>query len=797
MNNTEERGGVGGRWNRICRAAAISAIAASLVWGLCTPASAQTTVRDIVEQSKLKQSTTSSPTAPATDGRIRQAQRPGGAVQRVRSIPSRSSQNQNTPAAQQTGEPGNPNRPMNQGTAQEPISVDFVDAPLSEVVKAIGVFTGRNFLLDPTISSQKVTIISHHKIPPDLAFEFLETVLTFQNFEVVEALDGNLVRIGPKNLSGSDKLPIYTGKNQPHPGYDNRAIHIVQVQYANAEEVSQLLQSVGSQNAEITVFQYTNTLLIKDTADGIRNMFTVLESVDVPGYDINFEIFPLEYTRAEALAQQLEQVLLNNDDAGRNAPRQPARPTTVRSARGAATPNRPSNVIVGTADNTLRMVPDERLNALIVVATATQMEQVRSLILELDTPTPYESENFHHVALKNAKAEDVAAALEPLISTQPRQGAQQGSAATGEVQPFEKQVTITPYEPNNALVIVASPQDFQLLKAMIDQLDQPARQVSIEVMIIAVTIQDSFELSVEAAAIANEDFFGLSNAVNLANVLVSGPTALAGGGGTFGILDGTTTVLDPTTGSEVTVNNVPFLMKALETLSDVDVLSKPNLMTKNNAESRLFSGQNVPFITGQSDINPQSGFQSRNNIQRERVGIELTVTPRINDGDNVTLELLVASDEVIGSVAGLDVNETGITTAESEIATEVEVPDGQTAVIGGLIRDSHTKSNSQVPWFGDIPLLGNLFKSRRNNFRRENLIVLVTPHIILNHKDLKAVTDARMDTFYDNRLDDIFGEKGYIKKQKKKSDRRKNYRPSNKARPGGTNLNSMEPGAEE
>ncbi len=796
MNNFGRGGAAGDPWSHACRAVVLAVVTSSLALGMCSPASAQTTVRDIMEKSKQDRQAASSTTASGTDGRIRQAQRPGGSVQRVRSIPSRSNQSPNVPAAQQTGESGNPNRPMNQGTAQEPISVDFVDAPLSEVVKAIGVFTGRNFLLDPTISSQKVTIISHHKIPPDLAFDFLETVLTFQNFEVVEALDGNLVRIGPKNLSGSDKLPIFTGKNQPDPGYDNRAIHIVQVEYANAEEVSQVLQSVGSQSAEITVFQYTNTLLIKDTADGIRNMFTVLESVDIPGYDISFEIFPLEYTRAEALAQQLEQVLLS-DGSGGNAPRQPARPTQVRTSRSAATPNRPSNVIVGTADNTLRMVPDERLNALIVVATESQMAQVRSLILKLDTPTPYESENFHHVALKNAKAEDVAAALEPLISTQPRQGGQQGGAATGEVQPFEKQVTITPYEPNNALVIVASPQDFQLLKAMIDQLDQPARQVSIEVMIIAVTIQDSFELSVEAAAIANEDFFGLSNAVNLANVLVSGPTALAGGGGTFGILDGTTTVLDPTTGSEVTVNNVPFLMKALETLSDVDVLSKPNLMTKNIAESRLFSGQNVPFITGQSDINPQSGFQSRNNIQRERVGIELTVTPRINDGDNVTLELLVASDEVIGSVAGLDVNETGITTSESEIVTEVEVPDGQTAVIGGLIRDSHTKSNSQVPWLGDIPLLGNLFKSRRNNFRRENLIILVTPHIIHDQKDMKEVTDARLNTFYDNRLDEIFGEKGYIKKQKKKSARRKNYRPSNNARPNDRNLNSMEPGAEE
>lgn len=796
MNKIDLWGAVSRRRLRVFRYVPMMAAVLCMALGWYTPLYAQTTVKDIVEQSRQDQKSSTSSSA-SSNTRIRQAQRPGNTVQRVRAIPSQSSQNKNTPAAQQSGEPGNPNRPMNVGTAQEPISVDYVDAPLSEVVKAIGAHTGRNFLLDPTISNQKITIISHHKIPPDLAFEFLETVLTFQNFEVVEALDGNLVRIGPKNLSGSDKLPIYTGKNQPHPGYDNRAIHIVQVQYANAEEVSQLLQTVGSQGAEITVFQYTNTLIIKDTADGIRNMFTVLESVDIPGYDISFEIFPLEYTRAEALAQQLEQVLLN-DDGGRAAPRTPARPTQVRSARGAATSNRPSSLIVGTADNSLRMVPDERLNALIVVASATQMEQVRTLIKKLDTPTPYESENFHYVSLKNAKAEDVVTALEPLTSTQPRQGGQQGGGGnTGEVQPFEKQVTVTSYEPGNALVIVASPQDFKVLESMIDQLDQPSRQVNIEVMIMAVTIQDSFELAVEFAGIANEDYFGFSNAVNLANVLVSGPTAVAGAGGTFGILDGTTTVLSPTTGEEITVNNVPFLMKALETLSDVDVLSKPNLMTKNNAESRLFSGQNVPFITGQSDINPQSGFQSRNNISRERVGIELTVTPRINDGDNVSLELLVASDEVIGSVAGLDVNETGLTTSESEIQTEVVVPNGQTAVIGGLIRDSHTKSNSQVPWLGDIPLLGNLFKSRRNNFSRENLIVLVTPHIILNESDIESVTDKQLELFYDNQLDEIFGEKGFIKKQKKKSERRKKYRPSSKGRPTKTNLKSMEPGAEE
>jgi len=677
---------------------------------------------------------------------------------------------------------GNLDRPINNGPATDFISIDFENAPLIDVIRGIGLQLGEVFIFGQGANvTTPISIISHKDLEPELAMELLITILDGYNLELVKKLDGNVFVVQTKQPSkNSDKLPLNIGSLTPHEGFDQRAIHVVQIQFANAQEVSEIIRSVGSGSEEINVFNPTNTLIIKDTADGIRNMFELIKVIDVPGYDISVEFFMLNYTRAETVAQQIEDVLMGGSGTNQQQGRpNVARPSQVASARRSANnPGQAESRVVGSTEDTLRMVPDERLNALVVVATASLMEQVRILIKELDQIIPREQDNMHYVTLKNAKAEEVAEALDPLVSTEPRQSSQPDSAQDGEVKPFEKQVSIQPYEPDNSLIILASPQDFDSLKVMIDKLDVPPRQVSIEAIIMSVNIQDDFELRMELAGTSSNDYFGFSNALNLANAVATGPFSLGETvttGGSFGWLDGQSTI--NVNGVDTVVNNVPFFMKALEALTDVEILFKPNIMTVNNAESHLFSGQNIPLISGQSDINPQSGFQSRNNITRADVGITLDVTPQINDGDKISLDLNILSEEVISSPVGIDVNSTGATTAKSEIETVVVVDNERTAVIGGLIRDERTKGYSQVPFFGDIPIIGNLFKARQNRFRKQNLIVLVTPHIIREDSDIETIKKGHLSDFYHNNLDDIFGEEGFVKKQKRKSKRRKNYRP--------------------
>lgn len=679
----------------------------------------------------------------------------------------------------------NTERPLGGDTSQEDIYIDFENVSLLDVISAIGVRTGRNFEVDPSLANTKVTIISHHAVPPDLAYDILESILASKNFVMLETLDGNLIKIVQRGQQqGNDKLQIYKGTIPPLDGFDRYSIHIIQVQYADATEVAELLKRVGSGNNEITVYQQTNLLIIKDTADGVRNMLTLLEIIDIPGTGTSVEIFTLEFTRAEALAQQIQDVLLDDRGTAGGRPGVQQRPPVarVRQPRTAAVPGQTEAQIIGQGEEILRMVPDERLNALIVVASEGLMEQVRFLIDQLDTPTPFEANNMFYVELLNADVEEVVEVLNAITSTAPRQGSQAG-AQTGEVQPFEKDITIASYEQTNALLIVATPQDFKLLKNMIDHLDVPRRQVNIEAVIMEVTINESVSLSVELAGLTSSDFFALSNATTIATALAGGPLALAGAGGTLGIIGSTVELPDPLNpGSTISVPTVPFLIRSLEQITDVEVLSKPNLLVVDNTLAEITVGQDIPIISSLSDTDQRTGFQSRSQIQRRDVGVRMSVTPQINEGDYVSMEIEVEVSAAVESSVGIDPNQTGATIQQALIRSQVVVGDGQTGIIGGLIRESRTGTVAQVPLLGDLPFVGWMFRSKGRSRTKQNLVVLLTPHVIKRAEDFERITDYRIGEFYEQSLDAIFEKGGFIKKVKRKRKQRRS-RPTDEYNP--------------
>lgn len=676
---------------------------------------------------------------------------------------------------------GDPDRPQVDSPAEEPISIDFKDASLMDVIAAIGAQTGRNFDVDPNLASQRVTIIAHHRVPPQLALEVLESILASRNFTMVESLDGNLIKITPSSSPQGDKLEISSGTTPPPGGYDRQSVQVVNVQFADASEVMELLRKVGSATHDITAYSQTNTLIIRDTADGIRNMLKLLEIVDIAGSGTSVEFFTLEYARAEALSQQIQEVLTGGDSGAQQRPGVQRTPAVRRQPRTPVVPGQAAAEVIGQGEEVLRMVSDERLNALIVVATEGNMSQVRFLIKQLDTPTPFESNNMHYVELLNADAEEVVAALTAITGTAPRQGAQQ-AAQSGEIQPFEKDIVIAEYEQTNALLILATPQDFAILKDLIDKLDVARRQVSVEAIIMEVTINDALSLSVEGVGLTDEGVFGLSNAASLATIMTGGIPLLAGAGGTIGIIDGTVSVPDPLgDGGTVEVPNVPLLMRALETITDVDVLSKPNLLTVDNESARINVGQEIPIISSLADTDDRTGFQSRSQVQRTETGVTLEVTPQIREGDFVSLDISVdVSTPVISSI-GIDPNSSGATIAQSVIESQVVIGDGQTGIIGGLIRESVTRSRSQVPFFGDLPLVGWLFRGKSNTRNKQNLVVLLTPHIVKQGADLQRISEDGINEFYDRNIDAIF-EKGFIKKIKNKRRQRKGH-PSEAYRP--------------
>jgi general secretion pathway protein D len=670
------------------------------------------------------------------------------------------------------------NRQLTGGAAAtEPIDINFDEAPLSEVVESIGRQTGRNFQADPQTLQQPVTIIAYNKVPGELAYQVLESVLASYNLKLVETIDGNLVKIVPAG-DLQDKNNLVIGDTAPDVKWDTHLTYIVPIQYANAADLATILPSLGSTNARIDVYDRTNTLIINDTADGIGRMLTFLEQVDIPGYDQVMEVFMLQYTRAEILVDKILSVLEGTGEGG-----QPGVPTQPRRAVRPPVPGQPQPIIAGAAEFELRIVPDERLNALIVVGSEGQVEEVRRLVERLDVEPPRDANNMHVYNLLYAEAEDMVDALSPLLDLSPQEETQQaGAGPTGEVQPFEKRVIIQAYNSKNALLIIASPQDYARLRELIAQLDVPQRQVNVQAIIMDVAINDSFTLNVEAAGLTANDAFALNNVIDLANALTQGPLALAGQGGIFGVLDGTTEITVPDGAGGLTtqeIPNVPLLIRAIETLSDLDVLSQPSLTTVDKEEASILVGQSVPFITGRSSSldQPAVGRSVFSNVDNRDVGIQLDVTPQISEGDMVLMELVVEVSDTIPSPIGQDVNLVGPTVQKSTVTNKVVVQDGSTGIIGGLISEDRDRSVNQTPVLGDLPLVGWLFRANTSRRSKRNLVVLVTPHILKEGRDMERITQYRVGEFRERNVDILF-EQNIIKKLKRKADLRKTYRPS-------------------
>lgn len=709
-------------------------------------------------------------------------------------------------------------------TASTPISFKFDRAPLMEVIESLSKLTGKNFQVDPNIAQAEVTIITHDKIPPNLAFEVLESVLATYGFSLISTLDGKLYKITQtQQTTTSEKLVAKEGLDAIPEGFDGYETRFVTIQYADPAELQAALQIIASPNARIDTYLPTKTLIITDTYDGLRRMRDFIRKVDIPGYDTTMEIFTLEYTRAEVIAQQLEQVLVSPDGQRNQRNQQVVRQPPAAAQRTArpVVPGAGGAQIIGSGEETLRMVPDERLNALIVVATEGMMEKVRDLVARLDTPTPYEANNLHVYELLNADAEMVEQALQPLISTSPRRRSGGGGAAatasaqggaapaagggggvSPEIQPFERQVQIARYDQTNSLLVVASPQDYKVLEAFIARLDVPQRQVHVDAVVMDVTLNNNYTVAVDAAALGGNDGFGESRTTNLVGLasalqpvaneagnIVAGPKAallsgVLGLGRSGGITAGVYRDLEvEVNGQMVKVPFVPLLFQAIETVSDLEVLSQPSLMTVDNEEASISVGQEVPFVTNQrrnvntgNDNQNNFAFNNFNSITREDVGVKLKVTPQISEGDNVLLEVEIEVSDLDAEQIG-DVNLLGPTTNKALVTNKVLVKDGSTAVIAGLIRDTTNRRRNQIPVAGDIPVLGWLFRGKSNNQTKRNMVVLVTPHIVKDHADFERLTDNRVEDYRNEHLQWLMKQR-FFKKQKQNFKERRDFRPT-------------------
>jgi general secretion pathway protein D len=449
---------------------------------------------------------------------------------------------------------------------RKPFSWNFKDTDLVKVIEAVSEYTGQNFEYDPQLLKGKVTVMINTDIPPDLAYPILEAILVSRGYALVPVIEGRLIKIVPAPDAISSPLPVEFGKEPPKIApYENLIHHIVQVEYATATDLVGVLDSFRSVVGRVDAYAPANLLIITERASQVKHLVGIVQKIDVPGFEQKWDIIPLKYQLAETLAQKITDVLSEAATAiapGQRPPTLPrSRPgrTTERARARATAPRGPA--IVGAVQTPLRIIADEWSNSLIVVGVEAMRLKVKKLVDQLDVETPFEEGNFHVYIVQNADVMEVAEALTEVISgtsgssrpggRQPAEGGRPQGGGLGTVQTFAREVTISAYEPTNALLITASPQDWKILQNVLEQIDIPERQVYVEAVIMEVTINDGVTVGVDLAALDEDDVVAASLYGDLAQLATAMATGGALGtltvtqGGAVGVLDSVADPMDP------------------------------------------------------------------------------------------------------------------------------------------------------------------------------------------------------------------------------------------------------------
>jgi general secretion pathway protein D len=391
------------------------------------------------------------------------------------------------------------------------------------------------------------------------------------------------------------------------------------------------------------------------------------------------------------------------------------------------------------------LIPYAATSSLIITDSVSNIRKMESLIRLLDVPVSEGKGKINVYYLKHANAEDFAKVMSALVSRLPAPPAG-GVQPAGPATILEGTVTITADKATNSLIIVASPGDYETVKDVIQKLDIRRRQVYVEAAIIEMGLNKARELGFEFQAtnlnsIENSNTsqaIGGTNFGNIGNVIANGPAGLASLTGlNVGAVKGTFTF------KGVEYLNVGALLHALQTDTDVNVLSTPNILTTDNQKAEIMVGENIPFVTGQSQT-AATGGQILSQIDRRDVGISLKITPQITSEDNVRLDVYQEISDIT-TTPGLNPNIVGPSTTKRAATTTVVVRDRQTMVIGGLIQDKVNATTSKVPLLGDIPILGWLFKYNTTTVQKVNLMIFITPYIVKNESDVAELTKNKAD----------------------------------------------------
>ncbi len=666
----------------------------------------------------------------------------------------------------------------------EPVTLNFVNADIEAVARTMATITGRNVVVDPRVKGQ-LNLVTERAVRPAAAFQQFLAALRLQGFTVVEA--AGLYKVVPeadaKLQAGSVSVARAGGSGgSGAPGGGQIVTQIFKLNFESAGNLVPVLRPLISPNNTININPGTNALVITDYADNLQRLAKIIAAMDVANAS-DVEVIALQNAIATDLAPLVARLIDSGTPAGAIA----------------AAP--------GQSDNSFRttLLAEPRSNSLILrAANPARLAQVRALVRKLDQ-APMEGSsgaqgNIHVVYLKNADAAQLATTLRAAMAAGSTGAASGGGSASGAAggsgllrtgtgmgmggsgtggtgsgslgggtgasspglgglgsdstlgdapgnQPSTGgQIQADPS--TNSLIITASEPQYRQLRAVIDRLDGRRAQVLVESLIVEVSASKLAEFGIQWQSILGKEGDGTIGAIGN-NSGISGPSIL---GITAGILAKDPKVLG-TLGTGMNIALAPringqyylgALANFLQNSGDANVLSTPNLMTLDNEEARIVIGNNVPFPTGSyANTGGNSGAVNPfTTVERKDVGLMLRVRPQINENGTVKLAIYQEVSKIEGSTLK-DPN--GPTTSKRSIESNVLVEDGNIIVLGGLLEDSYQQGEDKVPLLGDLPMVGNLFRSESRTRKKTNLMVFLRPVVVRDAQSSDTLMQDRYE----------------------------------------------------
>mgnify|MGYP001067337768 CR=1 FL=1 len=600
--------------------------------------------------------------------------------------------------------------------AQE-YTVNLKDTDIQELIKFVADVTGATIVVDPNVKG-KVKVVSSKPVTKAELYDLFLSILDVHGYTAVRT--GTVIRVIQNKDARS--APVVVSERDDTLNNDEYVTQVVRLDNISAAKLIPVLRPLVPQQAHMAAYAPSNAIIISDLRSNINRILDIIERMDRSAIQTT-EVIKLRYGVAEDLVQMLN---------------------ALEKSKGEE----------GTADKEVTLVADKRTNSVVVTADEMNVQRIRHLVDVLDTPLE-QSGNVKVIYLEYANATEVSEVLTRVMQNITRlddDGKRQRSTSSNS--------TIEADVGTNALIITADADEMAALESVISRLDIRRAQVLVEAIIVEMEIIEGQELGLQWLFAADSGFYGSNISTSIAQQQRNAAIAQAilpddNTSNDIGVRDlaGALSQVPGTTLGWGVVDDslsMTVILNALQSQGNANILSTPSLLTLDNEEAYITVGQQVPFVTGSfSNTGAANGaanpFQT---IERQNVGITLRVTPQVNEGDSVVMDIV----QEVSSISQQLLAASDVITNERKIETKVLAKDGSVVVLGGLVKDDVQDSEQRVPILGDIPLLGRLFRNDVVSVTKSNLLVFIRSTIIRDDADLSGATAQKYRYIRDQQL---------------------------------------------